>query len=144
LSSPRFDEIYADDPWVTIRLDRDRRCLHTEWKGFATSVEYRAGITKVLDAVREAHATSMLADTRKLELVSSEDQLWIRDTWVPLVAAAGMKRIALVVAAHGLGRFAVESLNAQVGDEVFVRATFESMADATEWLAADQPHKARP
>jgi hypothetical protein len=137
LDALRFNEVFADDPWVTIRLDRDRRCLHTEWKGFANSIEYRAGITKVLDAVRETHATSLLADTRALELVSTEDQLWIRDTWVPLVAAAGLKRIALVVATRGLGRFAVESMNAQVGDKVFVRATFESMAEATAWLVAD-------
>jgi hypothetical protein len=84
MNTPSLDDVYADDPWVHISFDRERRFLRSEWKGFATSVEYRAGITKVLDAVRRSQATSLLADTRKLELVSTEDQRWIRDTWVPL------------------------------------------------------------
>jgi hypothetical protein len=125
-------------------LDREKACLYTEWKGFANSREYRAGITKVLEAVRRTHATSLVSDTRKLELVSSEDQLWIRDTWVPLVAAAGLKRVALVIARHGLGKFAVEAISAQVGPTVFVKATFESVTEAEAWLRAEPRHHPRP
>jgi hypothetical protein len=59
------------------------------------------------------------------------------------VSAAGLKRIALVVAHSGLGRFAVESLSAQVGDHVFTRATFESVTEATAWLIDQPRHAAR-
>jgi len=36
-------------------------------------------------------------DTRKLELVSDEDQRWIRYTWAAPAIEAGIKKIAVVM-----------------------------------------------
>lgn len=96
---------------------------------------------RTLDAIRDKKAKSLVSDTRGLEVVTNEDQLWMRDTWVPLAVAAGLKRIALVVAHHGLGRFAVQDIVGQVGPAQFVTRTFDSLPDALGWVhAKHNPH----
>lgn len=87
-----------------------------------------------LEAIRNKHASSLVSDTRRLEVVANEDQLWMRDTWVPLAVAAGLKRIALVVARHGLGKFAVQEIVSQVGPTTFVMRSFDSLPEALGWV----------
>jgi hypothetical protein len=62
--APKGD-VYADEPWLTIRWDSAHNCVHGEWKAFATSVEFRAGLMKGLEAIRDKRATGYVSDTRK-------------------------------------------------------------------------------
>jgi putative Mn2+ efflux pump MntP len=112
--------------------------VFSEWKGFATSVELRAGMMKIIDLIRDHQATSFVSDNRKLEVVTNEDQLWIRDTWTALAVAAGLKRIAVVVASGGLGRFASEAVLNQIGKTAFATGTFATVSDAIGWAVAEQ------
>jgi hypothetical protein len=136
LSTSRLAEIYADEPYQTIHLDRERNYVLSEWKGFATSPEFRAGNNMVLEAVREMHAVSMVIDNRRLEGVAPLDQLWIRDTFVQLLESAGLRRLALVVAHHGLAKIAVDDLRGQTTKSVIETRTFGTVPEAIEWATA--------
>jgi hypothetical protein len=139
-ASPAGD-LYLNESWLSVRWDREHNCVHSEWKGFANSVEFRKGTMRTLEAIRDKNAGSLVSDTRRLEVVTNEDQLWMRDTWVPLAVAAGLKRIALVVANQGLGKFAVQEIVSHVGPTTFVTRTFESLSEALEWVHAEhRPH----
>jgi hypothetical protein len=72
-----------------IGWDRACRCVYAEFKAFATSAEFREGTAKLLDVIREKHAVALVSNNRRLEGVATHDQLWIRDTWVPMAVAAG-------------------------------------------------------
>jgi len=130
------DEVYARERWLSIRWDRDRMCVHAEWTGFANSAQFRAGTMKILDAIKSKSAGSLLSDNRKLEGVTNEDQLWIRDTWVPLAVEDGLMRIAVVVPPRGLGKIASEEIIARFEKSTFVTNTFESVDEALRWVAA--------
>lgn len=67
-------------------------------------------------------------------MIIHKDQAWIRETWIPLAVAAGLKRIALVTGAAGLGRTTVVEIVDQVGDESFLRG-FDTLAKAFSWVA---------
>jgi hypothetical protein len=73
-----------------------------------------------------------------LELVSDEDQWWIRRTWAPLAIDAGLKKIAVVMAASGLGKMANEYMfNGRTNtDAHLVSRKFDSVADALNWVTA--------
>lgn len=90
---------------------------------------------RILEAVRIQNSTSLVSDNRRLEGVANEDQLWIRDTWTPLAVAAGLKRIAVVIAHRGLGRIASEEILGQIGMATFATRTFTTVSEATEWVA---------
>jgi hypothetical protein len=113
-------------------------CVYAEFKGFATSVEFRASTTKIIDAVRDKHATRLISDNRRLEALTDNDQLWLRDEWTPLAVKAGLKRIAVVLAPRGLGRLASQNVLSQIGNIKFVTRTFDSPAEAMKWIGEDE------
>jgi hypothetical protein len=126
-------DVHSDEPWLTISWDAEHGCVVAEFKGFCTSEEFRASTTKILDAIRARGAASLVSDNRRLEGVVDEDQRWLSETWVPLAVAAGIERIAVVVAHHGLGKTASENIITRFGKTEFVMRTFASPVDALEW-----------
>lgn len=136
MSTSRLAEVYADEPYQTIHLDREHNYVLSEWKGFANSLEFRAGNAKVLDAIRDTHATSLVIDNRRLEGVTPADQMWIRDTFVQLLETAGLRRLALVVAYHGLAKIATEDIRSQTTKSAIETRTFGTVAEAIDWVAA--------
>jgi hypothetical protein len=131
------DDVYVDEPWLSMRWDGEHRCVFAEWKAYATSGEFQGALMKALTMGRERPGFSFVNDTRKLELISDEDQRWIRYTWAPLALEAGVKRIAVVVARHGLSKMAIEHMFSErrITDARMQSRTFDSVADAFKWVA---------
>lgn len=138
MSSSPSRGVYLDEPWLSISWDVDHLCIRAEWKGFASSAQFRAGTMQILKAIRARHAHRLISDNRRLEVVTTENQLWIRDTWTPAAVAEGLSRIAVVLAPRGLGRFASEQILSEIRHTSFVTRTFDSLADATEWVAGEE------
>jgi hypothetical protein len=90
---------------------------------------------KIVETLRDHNSISLVSDNRRFEGVADQDQLWIRDTWTPLAVASGLKRIAVVVPHHGLGKIATEEILSQVGMAVFATRTFTTVSEATEWVS---------
>jgi hypothetical protein len=132
------DDAYANTKWVSIRWDREHGCVLSEWNGFANSVELRAGMMKLIDAIRDHDSASLVSDNRRLEVVTNEDQLWIRDTWTPVAVGVGLKRIAVVLAQSGLGKIASEAVLSQIGKTAFVTRTFGTVSEAFKWVVDEQ------
>jgi hypothetical protein len=135
MTRPR-DDVYVDEPWLLMRWDRVHKCIHSEWKGFANSVEFRAAVMKGVQAIRESHATGYVSDTRKVKVVVREDQKWANETVVPLMVGAGLKRMAVVMAQQGLGKLTVEETIRMVDNKELAVRTFQSVAAAMTWAGA--------
>ena len=134
LSTSPTGDVHLDEPWLLIRWDGEHKCVYAQFKAFANSAEFRSGTLGILDAIRARSATSLVSDNRRLEGVAAQDQLWIRDTWTPLAVAAGLTRIAVVLAPRGLGKIASEQIIGRFGDKEFATRTFESLEDAMKWV----------
>jgi hypothetical protein len=127
--------VYLDEPWVSIRWDGVHKCVFTEWKGFANSAEFRAALMRVLDAIRDHRGAIYLSDTRKVKVIVHKDQDWANQVWVPLLAASGVKRFALVTADSGLGKATVEDVIELVDNKGLLMRHFDSISAARSWLA---------
>ena len=68
-ASPPAGDLYLNEPWVSIRWDDVHHCVHTEWKAFANSAEFRAALMRALDAIRDKGSIRYLSDTRKVKVV---------------------------------------------------------------------------
>jgi len=130
-------DVYLDQAWMSIRWDETHRCIHAEFKAFANSAEFRTGMLTILDATWDRQTASLVSDNRRLEGVTSDDQLWLRDTWVPLAVAAGTKRIAVVLASRGPSKVASEEIIRLFGKTRFVTQTFDSVTTANDWVLAE-------
>jgi hypothetical protein len=136
-SNVQSENVHLNEPWLSIHWDREHNCVHAEFKGFTDSAEFRRGTAKILDAVRDRGARGLLSDNRGLEGVGEADQLWLRDTWMPEAVKAGIRRIAVVLAHHGVGKIASEEIIGRFGKTEFVTRTFDSVPTALRWLAQD-------
>lgn len=98
------DETYLDTPYLSIRWRPIPKVLYAEWRGFATSAEFRAALLTGVRAMRERHIDGYVSDARKAKVVLPEDEIWAMQVWLPQAVAAGLKRMAVVIAPTGLAR----------------------------------------
>jgi hypothetical protein len=135
VSAPPASDLYLDEPWVSIRWDGANNCVHTEWKAFANSAEFRAALMRALVAIKDRKSIGYLSDTRKVKVVVNADQEWANEVWIPLLAEAGVKRFALVTAASGLGKLNVEDVIRLVDNRRVLMRGFATVDEALIWLA---------
>lgn len=128
-------DVYVDEPWLLMRWDSVHQHVHTEWKAFATSAELRAGLLRGIQAIRDHKAVAYVSDARKVKVIVHDDQKWIKENWLPLAVGAGLKRLAFVTAATGLGKLTVEDLVPMVDGHGLRSRVFDSMAAAREWVS---------
>lgn len=126
---------YVNEPYLSIRWDGVHRHVFSEWKAFANSDELRAGLLKGIKAIRDHGAVAYVSDARKVKVIVHADQKWIRDSWLPLAMAAGLKRIAFVTAPTGLGKLTIEDVSGLVGENGLQSRTFDSMVAARHWIS---------
>jgi hypothetical protein len=127
------DEVYLDEPYLSIRWRSIPQILYAEWKGFATSVEFRAALLTGVRAIRERHVVGYVSDARKARLVLPEDEKWGREVWLPQAVDAGLKRMAIVTASAGLGKMAYDDAASAMDSHGLSMRTFDSVASATTW-----------
>src|ERR1700738_4861124 len=132
---PPGDGVYVDQPWLLMRWDAIHQLVHSEWRAFANSVELRASLLRGIDAIKDHHALGYLTDTRKVKVVVHDDQEWIKEIWLPLAIKAGLKRIAVITAAHGLGKLTVEDVVGLVDDRGLQSRTFDSLEAGSKWAS---------
>lgn len=127
------DESYLDAPYLSIRWRAIPQILYAEWKGFATSEEFRSALLIGLRAIREHHVRGYVSDARKARLVTQDDQIWVREVWLPRAVEAGLKRMAMVTPEKGLGKSIVEAVVKDIDQHGIAMAKFDSVATATMW-----------
>jgi hypothetical protein len=127
------DEIFLDTPYISIVWRAVPKILYAEWKGFATSAEFRAALLAGVHAIRARHVVGYVSDARKAKLILPEDEKWGRDIWLPQAVAAGLKRMAIVTAAVGLAKTAYEDAATAIDSHGLSMRTFDSVAAATVW-----------
>ena len=135
VSASSAGDVFVDEPWLFMRWDEPSHGIFAEWKAFATSEEFRGALTKAIEIIRDRRARCFVNDTRKLELITDEDQRWILQTWTPQAVAAGLKRIAIVIAHTGLSKMAVEEMFKEQASVRVDSRTFDSLPDAMQWVA---------
>ena len=123
-----------------MRWDGEHGCLFAEWMGFATSAEFQGALLKAIDVIREKNGAPFVNDTRRLELVSDDDQRWLVSTWPTLALEAGLKRLAIVMAKTGLSKMAILDMleagpNPGAEEPAFQSRTFDSVAEALGWVS---------
>jgi hypothetical protein len=129
------DDIYVDEAYLSIRWDAVHRHVHAEWRTFANSAEFRAGLTRGLQAIRDHHAAAYVSDSRKVKVIVHQDQKWLKEKWLPAAIAGGLKSIGFVTADTGLGKLCVEDVAVMCANGGLRSRTFASMDSARKFVA---------
>jgi hypothetical protein len=130
---PFGDEVYLDEPYLSIRWRSVPQILYAEWKGFATSAELRAALLTGVRAIRERHVIGYVSDARRAKVFLPEDETWAVSVWLPQAVDAGLQRMAMVTAEAGLAKTIFVDVAHKVDKHGLSMRTFDSVAAATVW-----------
>jgi hypothetical protein len=133
IAKPGQDELYLDEPYLSIRWRSIPQVLYAEWKGFATSSEFRAALLTGVRAIRQRHVVGYVSDARKAKIVLAEDEKWAREVWLPQAVAAGLRRMAIVTASAGISKMAYDDAASAMDSHGLSMRTFDSVATAMTW-----------
>jgi len=128
-------KIYLDTPYVLVRWDPDGPWVYVKWKAWANSSEYRAAQETVILALRENRTSRNLIDSSDGRVVSSDDQKWLVESWMPRAVAAGRRWTAIVLPTSSLGRTIAENIDKYPKSRLVTVEHFETVEDAAAWLS---------
>ena len=131
---------YLDAPFLRVEWDEGLKCILMDYKDvFAEGEEYREPLSKVLDLIEEKRCIRLLADGRKMKIITPEDQAWVEKDWLPRSKRVGIRHSALILPKSVVSTLAVnrimERFTSKGGKEVeIVRAYFDDTPSARTWL----------
>ncbi|WP_336517672.1 hypothetical protein [Pollutibacter soli] len=105
-----------------------------EWKGYATSAQFRQGTELMLESVIQNRTGRVLADIKDMVLIGNEDQQWLLHNFLPRAIAAGFRLLCIVTPDNYFNKVAVETVSYKVDKEKLSINFFESLDDAKKML----------
>ncbi len=129
---------------ATIVLHQDEH-LHVEllpglcalvntWSGFLQGPAYRERMDRCVEVLRIAAAHTILANVQALRPLLAEDQVWTNENWAPRAAAAGLKRMGVVLPTTVFAQLAVTRIVRKLDQIAIHTAEFGELPDAMRWL----------
>ncbi len=134
----------------TLEFDPSVPCIIDTLNSFLMSEEIRSHLEKGLQLALEKknayQELGWLGDTRGGEAFMDEDLQWMKDSWLPRAADAGISYIATVLPQGEIAQFAADTIIESIDDlkastDAHVRY-FHDLQSAKEWLVKSLNHQA--
>ncbi|MBT9393125.1 hypothetical protein KLP40_08110 [Hymenobacter sp. NST-14] len=126
--------VYASDS-LRIQLEPTLRLLRWAWASSLPAAGIPAAFAQLLVCSRQHHVRRWLADLSSLPLVSTDEQAWLSEVWLPQFVRLPIRTLALVLPVNLHNQLVVESLLAD--GRRLVRADVQFFSDlpgAIDWL----------
>jgi len=133
------DVVLADEPFLWMGHSPVDRLLHLEWRGHATSEQYRRSLDFALDFVSEHGVRFWLADLRAMTAILSADERWADEVWFPKLFGTRLEKMAVLRSRDYFNQTSVERSFARVGSKLtFKVAEFATTREALDWLSKSE------
>ncbi len=106
--------------------------IFVNWLTAPTSVEFRNGMDKLFETIRQTKTGKVVTDTRNLGAISTEDQTWSNTDWLSKAVGAGYNQIAIVISPDIFTQMSVEDIMSQV--QGLKIGYFDTVEKAAEWI----------
>jgi hypothetical protein len=118
--------------FITITADTENRWIHTDWVGYLTQDNIKAGALAYTNAVKEYGFNCVLNDTSRV--VGSWDHSlgWVIDDWSVQAAAAGIRHFALITTPESFAESTASSFYSNI--RAFEVRVFDNENAARDWL----------
>ncbi len=127
-------EKYYQKDFLDIFWLEDANCVKMVWKKFARGKEFREGLNKGLELIIKKKSDRWLADLRKMQVLSLEDQQWSNEVWFPRAIEGGIRKMAIVKPASALAKMGVKNIMNKVGSIELKTAYYDNEKEALSWL----------
>ena len=117
-----------------IYFDQPINAVVMEWKGYATSDQFKEGTEYMLRTLYSNNASKVLADIKDMVIIGMEDQQWLDTNFLPRAMQAGFQAIAIVKPDYYFNKVAVESISYKISKDKLIINFFDNVSEAKEWL----------
>jgi hypothetical protein len=133
--SGRTRVLYLDEPYASVRWEE--KWVVSEWKGYASSAEFRLVQETILLAVIENGAKRLLIDTQGLKVVLVDDERWMVTDLLTRLGRAGIRFVAVVIPQNQLARTITVDLAANLRkNRTWESELFDGLDEANAWLSS--------
>ncbi|HEX2572015.1 MAG TPA: hypothetical protein VH877_20900 [Polyangia bacterium] len=126
--------IHYDKSFVTLHWDETCQAVWAEWKGYAEGDDFRGALDTGLHLLRTKGSSRWLADTRLMGPIRQIDQAWTNEDWLPRMAAAGTRWMALVLPQSSIARLSIKQILNRINGIDMVITNFPDLESARAWL----------
>jgi hypothetical protein len=103
-------------------------------EGYFNSYLFREVTENLLRLIVEYKVSKVLADTRHMNLISAEDQIWLNENFLPRAIKQGYKICAMIKSKHYFNRISVQAIADKIDKSAFDLRLFEDKNSAIIWL----------
>lgn len=135
ISSPALTTKLYEKPYLVIEYDAEKKLVIQNWKGFATSAEFRAGIEKSVEIFRQKKPCGLLSNTKNSSLVKKEDTEWAATYGIGNMLQNGLKAVAFIIPTNAFTQMSVSNFKNQTKEAPFIMQYFDDVDKAKEWLS---------
>ncbi len=125
-----FESKYCDIIW-----DEKSNVVITQWKGYATSEEFRGILNDALDLLIKKKSSKWLGDTTNIMTLQKADEDWVNNEWFPKAIIGGVKKMAVVMPEKRIQNNVVNRIMDNNGKEVLQSCEFKSYQEAYDWIS---------
>lgn len=126
--------IYHEAPCVAVHWEAEDRIVRIEWKAPADSASFRRALDAGLELLIQEQGQRWLADCVRMGPVAIEDTRWANEDWTSRAIAAGVKRLAFVMAQRVSASISVMGFVTGAGGERVNTMHFNDIEEARRWL----------
>ena len=129
--------LVVDNSLISVWAYPEKALIHHQMKTYCHGDEFRAGLTRGVEAMERYRATKWLSDDRFHGALPPDDEAWSVGTWFPRAKAAGWKRWGIVKPAKIIGQVFMDRISRMYAEHGIEARTFSDPDEAWKWL--DEP-----
>lgn len=129
-----FSELFYDKKWCKVSYHSDTKAIVLEWIGFATKEQFQEACNASLDLLIDKQTDRLLVNNKQSKVVSSENQAWLNNIWLPKAYKKGHRKSAIVIAEDIFNQVAVKQIVNQMDQGKVIIQFFQTQDSALEWL----------
>ena len=133
-------EILHSKKFIEIRLHKEYKCIEWEWKQPATIKDTKKLLDKIHDFFVKNNCDKINNIMQNMGVLPPELQEFVNTSWMPRMAQAGLKYVALVIPKSASADYTVEKVRDQVADQRekggIEEAAFGTIEEARAWIAS--------
>ena len=133
-------EILHSKKFIEIRLLKEYKCIEWEWKQPATIKDTKKLLDKVYDFFVKHNCDKINNIMQSMGALPPELQEFVNTSWMPRMAQAGLKHVALVIPKSASADYTVEKIRDQVAEQRekggIDEAAFGTIEEARAWIAS--------
>ena len=129
-------------PECDIFYNEDLNAIQTSWNGhYCEGPQLQTILDAIIDAMKLKNTGIVIADARKMQVISREDQDWISSDWYPRALDAGFAYEALVVTQYTFNEVTVKRIVRTYDDRKVRTGYFRSLPSAFDWVQNNFPEE---